>query len=474
MTCKASPLPTWPTRPADLPIMNLSPMTASHSGGHEMKAERVPSPERVGTIVGAAYGLVALASSATAVVVPTVRDDFDLSLAAGSWVITAFVVALAATAPIYGRTADRIGTRTPITIGLTVMAAGALAAAMAPTFWMLVAARGLQGAGAGAIPVLAPAIIATRTTGIDRPRALTRMSALAAASAAGLLVGAVLAELVGWRPVVALPALGLGLIPAIRPLTNTRTAPQTPIDLVGATAIAAIAVGINLAAQLRTSTTTGSVGAVLVAAGATGWWWSHRHRADPFLPQPVVARPVTWQTGLTAAAIPAAYFALLIAIPAILTERHGAGRITVGLLLFPAALSGAGVGPIARHLRRRLNEPQIAAVGLALAAAALLAAASLVDQPVGLAAAFALVAVSFGLGQSALLNVLTRATPEHERGAALAVFMVVFFVGGSIGGTTLTALADATSLRTAVALIATLPAISALFAWRKLPANTPT
>jgi putative membrane protein len=62
-----------------------------------MTAERVPSPERVGTIVGAAYGLVALASSATAVVVPTVRDAFDLSLAAGSWVITAFVVALAAT-----------------------------------------------------------------------------------------------------------------------------------------------------------------------------------------------------------------------------------------------------------------------------------------------------------------------------------------------------------------------------------------
>ncbi len=231
---------------------------------------------------------------------------------------------------------------------------------------------GLQGAGAGAIPVLA------------------------AASAAGLLVAAVLAEVVGWRPVVALPALGAALTPAIRPLTNTRPAPQTPIDIVGAAAIAAIAVGINLALQPRTSTTTGMVGTALVAAGTTGWWWSHHHRADPFLPKSVVARAVTWQTGITAAAIPAAYFALHIAIPAILTERHGAGRISVGLLLFPAALAGAGVGPIARRLRRRLSELHIATVGLTLAAVALLAAASLVDQPAGLAAAFSLVAVSFG------------------------------------------------------------------------------
>ena len=268
--------------------------------------------------------------------------------------------------------------------------------------------------------------------------------------------------------------------PRPRPRVDTgRPAPdQHPsrprIDIVGAAAIAAIAVGINLALQLRTSTTTGTVGTALLAAGATGWFWSHHRRADPFLPKAVVARAVTWQTGLTAAAIPAAYFALLIAIPAILTERHGAGRVTVGLLLFPAALAGAGVGPIARSLRRRLSEPLIAAVGLTLAAVALLAAASLVNQPVGLAAAFALVAVSFGLGQSALLNVLTRATPESERGAALAVFMVVFFVGGSIGSTTLTALADVTSLRTAVALIASLPAISAVFAWRVLSANTAT
>jgi MFS family permease len=390
------------------------------------------------------------------VVVPTIRDDFGLSLATASWVITAFVIALAATAPIYGRTADRIGTRTPITVGLTVMAGGAVLAALAPSAGLLIAARGLQGAGAGAIPVLAPAIIAIRATPADRPRALTRMSALAAAAAAGLLLGAVLAELVGWRPVIALPALAIGLVPAIRGLATTNPAPTTRFDVAGAASIAAIAIGINLILQLRTSTTTAIVGGILIVAGAAGWWRSY-HRTHPFLPRAVVTRAITWKTGLTAAAIPAAYFALLIAIPVLLTERHGAGRIMIGLLLLPAALAGATVGQISRRLRGRLSGPQTAAIGLALAATALLGTAILADHPAGLAMAFALVAVSFGVGQSALLNELTQATPEPERGAALAVFMVIFFVGGGIGGTLLSALTDATSLTTAVALLAALP-----------------
>ncbi len=420
------------------------------------------SPERVGTIVGASYGLVALSSSATAVVVPSIREDFQLSLAGGSWVIVAFVVALAATTPIYGRSADRIGTRTPITIGLMVMAGGAVAAAVAPSFGLLVVARFIQGAGAGAIPVLAPAIIAARTAPDERPRALTRMSALAAAAAAGLLVGAVVAEFAGWRPVVALPALVVELIPAVRRLAETRPSPGTPVDTVGAASIASIAVGINLSLQLRTSMSVGAVGVVLVAAGAIGWWRSHRYQTNPFLPTSVVTRAVTWQTGLAGATITASYFALLIAIPELLTQRHGAGRITVGLLLFPAALTSAGVGTIARRLRTSISGSRIAAIGLALASTALLAAALMADRPAGLAMAFGLVALSFGLGQSELLNLLTQATPEPERGAALSVFMVVFFLGGSIGGTALTALAAATSLTTAMALMAVVPAAAAI------------
>jgi len=72
---------------------------ASASASKLPRAAKVPL-NRISNVVGTAYGLVALASSAAAVVVPTIRDEFDLSLATGAWVLTAFVVALAASAPI--------------------------------------------------------------------------------------------------------------------------------------------------------------------------------------------------------------------------------------------------------------------------------------------------------------------------------------------------------------------------------------
>ena len=53
-------------------------------------------------------------------------------------------------------------------------------------------------------------------------------------------------------------------------------------------------------------------------------------------------------------------------------------------------------------------------------------------------------------------------TPANEQGAALAVFMVIFFMGGGIGGTLLTILGESLSLGTSLAIIAILPIASAL------------
>ena len=420
------------------------------------------TPERVGNIVGTAYGLVALASSAAAVVVPAIRDDFDLSLATGAWVLTAFVIALAASAPIYGRVADHVGPRTPITIGLAVLSAGALLSAIAPNIETVIAARAILGLGAGAMPVLAPVIIAGNTTESERPQALTRMSGIVAASASGLLIGAVIAEFVGWRPVLALPALGLLLLGPVRRLTPESIGNVKGIDLLGGFGVAIIAVGLNLILQLTTNLAVGLGGIALVVLGVGASLVGSRRSETPFIPTTVLRRSVTWRVPVAAAAIPATFFSLLIAIPAVLTEVHGFGQITIGALLFPAALTGLFVGPLATKLRQFVSTKHEAAVGVGLAAISMLAAAFSMNFPIGLAISFALLAIAFGIAQGALLGLLMNSTPANEQGAALAVFMVIFFMGGGIGGTLLTILGESLSLGTSLAIIAILPIASAL------------
>ncbi len=420
------------------------------------------SLKKIANVVGTAYGLVALASSAAAVVVPTIRDDFDLSLATGAWVITAFVVALAASAPIYGRVADLVGPRTPITVGLLVLSLGALLSAAAPSVGTLIAARALLGLGAGALPVLAPVIIATQTSQADRPQVLTRMSGIVAASASGLLIGAVLAEFFGWRPALALPALGLLVLRPIRALSIKTNQSLSGIDILGGFGVALIAVGLNLTLQLASNVIVGVGGFALVGLGIAASVIGGRRNAQPFIPRSVLRRAATWRVPLAASAIPATFFSLLIVIPAVLTEQHNLGRITIGLLLFPSALTGIFVGPLAARLRTRIDTRQEAAIGLALASVAMFASASLMAFPVGLAISFSLLSIAFGIGQGALLGLLTTATPPKEQGAALAVFMVIFFMGGGIGGTLLTILSDHISLGLTLAIMATLPAIASI------------
>lgn len=436
-------------------------MTASKTIGSD-SAPIDPSPAKVGNTLGIAYATVALASSSTAVVIPTIRDEFDLSLATGAWVITAFVVALAAFAPIYGRIADIVGPRTPITIGLSLMAVGAILSVLAPTVLTLILARAVVGAGAGAMPVLGPVIIAGRLDEADQPAALTRMAGLAATAASGLLIGAVIADLVGWRWVLALPVLVVGLIPAVRAMSFTRPGTLAGLDFAGALGVALIAIGLNLGLQLSTNTTTGIVGLALAASGAGATVFGARDGRTPFLPRTVLRRAATWKIAAAAGSIPAVFFSLLIAIPAILTEEVGATRIEIGALFVPAAFAGVLVGPLATRLRQRLPIHQVASLGLATATVALLISGIFAPQPIALAISFALVAAAFGFGQGALLSMLTVATPPSERGAALAVFMVVFFLGGGVGGTLLTVLGTAMSLAPALVAIAALPAAAAL------------
>lgn len=427
--------------------------------------ERQKSPNQIGTILGFAYAIVAIASSATAVVVPTISDQFDLSLSTAAWIITAPVIALAASAPVYGRVADHIGPKVPITIGLLVMSLGGLLSAIAPTAATLIAARAVIGFGSGAIPVLGPVIIAASLAEKDRPRALTRMSGLAALAASGLFIGAIVADLLGWRFVVAFPLAGLALITPIRRLAHDSDDPAglAGIDIAGGLGIALGAVGINLVLQLPTNASVGFAGLALVAVGVAMGVVGAKVSASPFIPLTVLRRSITWRVAAAGASIPATFFSLLIAIPEILTEQNFS-RLEIGSLLLPAAAVGVLIGPVAARLRQRFSEPLIATIGLAIAFVALLAAGIFSTEPIALAVAFALIAASFSMGQGSLLGLLTSATPKEEHGAALAVFMVVFFLGGGIGGTLLTVFGNAMSLGQALLIIAVLPALASISA----------
>jgi len=414
---------------------------------------------RVSTLVGLLFGLTGLGSSSAAIALPVLANDLHISTGVSAWGISLYALMLAVATAVYGRVSDLVGIRFPLLVGVGLMASGALAGALAPNFGVLLAARIFQGAGAAAVPTLGVAIISARYAGSVRGAALGRVAGVAAAvSCVGPLVGGSVVSLLGWRMVIALPMLGLLLLPLLWRSLPTQGS-GAHLDLLGAVLVAGTAAGVVLLVQSpSTGPVIAAVGATLVVLGVPAvTWWVHR-RPHGFLPLSVIRNPAVVRSAVAAAAVPAAWFALLIAVPAVLVAR-GWEPWLVGVALLPSAVTGLLAPRIAGPLLARLGAAPSLAIAGVIASVALVVAAGGAALGSALLLVIAVVAVTlaFGLGQPALMAAVGGAVADDVRGVALGVATLFFLVGGGVGSAVVGGLSDALTMSGALLLLAALP-----------------
>lgn len=414
---------------------------------------------RVSTLVGLLFGLAGMGSSSAAIALPVLAADLGISTGVSAWTISLYALMLAVATAVYGRVSDLVGIRFPLLVGVGLMATGALAGALAPNFGVLLAARIFQGAGAAAVPTLGMAIVTARYAGSVRGAALGRVAGVAAAvSCLGPLVGGSVVSLLGWRVVIALPMLGLLLLPLLwRSLPTDGSGAD--LDLLGAVLVAGTAAGVVLLVQSpSTGPVIAAVGAALVVLGlpAVAWWV--RRRPHGFLPLSVIRNPAVVRSALAAAAVPAAWFALLIAVPAVLVAR-GWEPWLVGVALLPSAATGLLAPRVAGPLLTRFGAAPSLAVAALIASAALAVAAggAALGSAVLLVLAVVAVTLAFGLGQPALMAAVGGAVEEDVRGVALGVATLFFLVGGGVGSAVVGGLSDLLTMSGALLLLAALP-----------------
>ena len=341
------------------------------------------------------------------------------------------------------------------------MTVGALAGALAPNFDLLLGARIVQGAGAAAVPTIGVAIVTARFSGAARGVALGQVAGVAAAvSCLGPLAGGAIEGLFGWRAVIALPVLGALIFPLLWRWIPTNGS-GARLDLFGAVLVAATAAGVVLLVQ---SPSTGSsvavAGAVLALLGipaVTAWV---RRRPHGFLPAEVIRNPVVVRSALAAGAVPAAWFALLIAVPAVLVA-DGWEPWQVGVALIPSAVTGLLAPRIASPLLNRIGPTRSLALAATVAAVALGIASlgALLVSAVLLVVAVVAVTFAFGLGQPALMEAVGDAVADDVRGVALGIATLFFLVGGGVGSAVVGGLGDVLGMAPALLMLAALPLV---------------
>jgi EmrB/QacA subfamily drug resistance transporter len=168
-----------------------------------------------------------------------------------SWVVTAYLLAATAATPLSGKLSDIHGRRTIILLAIGIFIVGSLACALAPTIWVLVAGRGLQGIGGGGLIPLAQTIIADLLSPRERPMAQSYTSVMfMIASILGSVFGGLLTDHLHWSLIfwINLPLGAVAMAMTARALRRLpRHDRPHQLDIPGVTLMVAAAVALLLA-----------------------------------------------------------------------------------------------------------------------------------------------------------------------------------------------------------------------------------
>jgi EmrB/QacA subfamily drug resistance transporter len=185
------------------------------------------------------------------VALPTIRDDLGATGTQLEWVISAYMLAFAATLIVAGSFGDLLGRKRMFVGGIALFGLASLAAGLAQSPAELIASRVVQGVAAAA---MIPQLLATFRVifgGEERGKAFGIYGAiLGFSSALGLVLGGALtdADIFGWswRAVffINVPVALVSLVAAIRVVPETHDAQAGRPDLVGAGILAASIVAI--------------------------------------------------------------------------------------------------------------------------------------------------------------------------------------------------------------------------------------
>ncbi len=383
-----------------------------------------------------------------ATALPTIASDLG-RLAQVSWVVSAYVVAAAAFAPLWGKLGDRHGRKLVLELTLAGFLAASAVCGVAESLWMLVVARAIQGAAAGGLMSLAQAAVGDLVSPRERGRYQGYiMAVFAVAASLGPLLGGLLVDHASWRwvfyvnlPVGMLALAGLHLrVPSVK-----TQAPQTRLDRTGAGLLVAGTTALMLACiwggERYAWGSPAIVGLLAVTAVSTAALFVRTRRiADAIVPLSVIGNRAVALASAALFLVTATMFSITVFVPLFLQTTTGATASQAGLLLIPMMVGITVSTNVAGRLIARTGRYKIFPVaGLALTCAALYSLAILVERPSEITTGIALAVFGLGFGMvgQVLIIAVQNAVEGRELGQAMALTGFFRALGGAVGAAVL-------------------------------------
>ena len=380
--------------------------------------------------------------------------SLDFSDGNRQWIVTAYSLSFGSLLLLGGRLADLLGRRRVFMFGLVLFALASLAGGLASTSGQLIAARAVQGLGAAILSPAALSIVATTfRDGAERNKALGIWGAVAGSGgAAGVLLGGVLTEYLGWEWVlwvnvpigIAAAAIAPSLIAESRNEEETRH-----FDVAGAATITIGLSALVYALLDAESAGWGSAQTIGILAGSAvllaAFVAIERRSRAPLVPFSIFRLRTITGANVVGILVGASLFSMFFFISLYMQQVLGYSAIKAGLSYLPLAIAIILSAGVASGLVTKVGFKPILATGMVLIAAGLLWFSQISADGTFIADILGpslLAAVGLGFSFVPVTIAAVSGVEDREQGLASGLINTSQQVGGALGLAILAAIAN--------------------------------
>jgi EmrB/QacA subfamily drug resistance transporter len=353
------------------------PRASADSANLHRSRYAVPGARRRAITAALLLGTFLASIEATVVgtAMPSIVDQLG-GFALYPWVFSAYLLAQTISIPLYGRLADLYGRRAAYVGGVSIFLVGSILCGMAPSMEALVAARALQGIGAGSVLPLTMTIFGDLYEVSVRTKLQGLFSLVwGVSSVAGPLAGGAIVLHWSWRwvfllnvPFGLISALVIGLL--LRETGFERR--QRRLDIGGAVLLS-VATGLLLLALLPEEQRPGGLPPLAAVAGAilggAAFLLVERRHPEPLVPLDLFRDRVHIAANAAGVLLGVVLFGVVSYVPLYVQGVCGGTPVEAGATLIPLSFGWTGASIVAGRLVARVGFRFLVRTGSALIAA---------------------------------------------------------------------------------------------------------
>ncbi len=394
--------------------------------------------------------LASMESTVVATAMPTIVGQLG-GLEHYSWVFSAYMLASTTAVPLYGKLSDIYGRRRIYVIAMALFLTGSVLSGFTQSMTQLIAARALQGLGAGGIMPLAFILIGEMFTLKERARMQGFFSGVwGVSSIVGPLLGGFLVDQLSWRWVfyinVVPGLLAAGLV-ALAWRDQAQGHERPAVDYLGAALLTSSVVLLLLGLmEIGTSNSW-----LLIAAAVTlfiALLWVESRAADPILPLHLF-RERLFSTSITHGILTGwALFGSISFIPLFVQSVLGTSATQAGITITPMLLGWVTASVVGMRLILTVGYRKLGLIGTTLFAAGafLMTLIGAASSQITLMIFVTMMGIGMGLSIPSFLVAVQTSVERRHLGTATSTLQFSRSIGGTLG---VSAMGAALSIRLA-------------------------